>query len=166
MKSWKFDRQKKILAKVLASNKNVYQWQLTWNGPGEPHWNQTHPRGPRIRHRWKRCDLRTNTHVTFPDRTEWHKYNTDIFTSSPLPSCIRRTKYRLESLTVSTEMPGYSFTGACANSSPAGQEDKSQLQTRPCHSSNLFRMVTGNSGVSRGPNTPAGFYPRLCPPVW
>lgn len=63
-KIWKFDRHNKLLPKMLA----VYQWQLTWNGPGEPHWNQTHPRGPRIRHRWKRCDLRTNTHVTFPER--------------------------------------------------------------------------------------------------
>lgn len=43
--------------------------------------------------------------------------------SSPLSSCILRTKYRLESLTVSTVTPGYSFTGACANSSPAVPQD-------------------------------------------
>lgn len=35
-----------------------------------------------------------------------------------------------------------------------------------CHSSSLFRMVTGNSGVSCGPNARLVFYPRLCPPVW
>jgi len=44
------------------------------------------------------------------------------FNDRPLSSCILRTKYRLESLTVSTTTPGYSFTGAWANSSPAGPQ--------------------------------------------
>lgn len=79
---------------------------------------------------------------------EWCPYNTETFTPSPPSSCIRRTKYRLESLTVSTAMPGYSFTGACANSSPAGQEGKWQLQTTQSFIQLiLFRVVTDNSGV-------------------
>lgn len=59
--------------------------------------------------------------------TERWRYNAETVAPSPPSSCIRRTKYRLESLTVSTAMPGYSFTGACANSSPAGQEGEWQL---------------------------------------
>lgn len=40
---------------------------------------------------------------------------------------MRSTKYRLESLTVSTAMPGYSSTGAWANSSPEGSNKKKSV---------------------------------------
>lgn len=160
-KIWKFDRHKKLLPKMLAvTSGSLLEMVL------ESHIEiKRIPAVPESDTDESAATCEQTRMLRFPTG-EWHKYYTDIFTPSPLPSCIRRTKYRLESLTVSTAMPGYSFTGACANSSPAGQEDTSQLQTRPCNSSSLFRMVTGNSGVSCGPNARLFFYPRLCPPVW
>lgn len=84
----------------------------------------------------------TRTHVALSKTKERCTRRTDTFSPSPLSSCIRSTKYRLESLTVSTAMPGNSRTGACANSSPAGQEDEWQLQTRPTPSSHRWKEAS------------------------
>lgn len=52
---------------------------------------------------------------------------------APFSSSMRMTKYRLESVTLSTALPGNCSTGACANSSPGGREGQGMRRLSTTH---------------------------------